>query len=381
MTLVDAAPTPVLTRVHAIDGLRAVAALAVFVFHLTWRSPVLHDAARPVTGHLDLGVEIFFMISGFLIFGPFAKALARNEAFPSMLAYAARRAIRIWPAYLVVLTTITVLAIADFDGTRGFLKHATLTYLYFDDKGGKGLALAWTLVVELSFYAFVPVAAYVIARTGRRLVGACVALVAVGAFMQRVVAYDLETEMWIRILPPRLLMLGMGMLLAAIYHQGERTGTLGRSLRRAAGRPMALLLIALAAFALLMVLVPAGTDVGDSGSGRFTKELLQTLMATCVVLPIMLPAGDGGRWDRLLGHRVTTYLGTISYGLYLWHIPVLHLFRTQVTNENALIAAAGWTAGLALSLALAAASWHLVEKPLMGAVARRLRPARSKVSA
>lgn len=368
--------TQAATRVDAIDGLRAVAALAVFAFHLTWRSPVLYDFAGPVVGHLDLGVEIFFMLSGFLIFGPYAKALARADSLPSTLTYMARRASRIWPAYLIVLTAITVVGTAHLHGVGGFLKHASLTYLYFDDKGGRGLTLAWTLVVEVSFYVFVPLVAFVLARLGRAMVGTTVVLIAVGAVMQRHAAYH-ETAPWVRILPPRLLMLGVGMLAAAVYHQGDGTGRLGRGLRRGAARPAALLAIAAVCYGALVVFLPASDSIGSLHAERFAKELAQTLMAGCLVIPVLLASDGSGWWGRFLSHHALVYLGTVSYGLYLWHIPMLELWGDQISSDDPRIAVAGWILSLACSLGLASVSWHLIERPVMDGVARRLhaRPA------
>ncbi|MDP1820835.1 MAG: acyltransferase [Acidimicrobiales bacterium] len=366
--------TAAATRLDAVDGLRGAAALAVVVYHLTWRSTVLRDAVRPVAGHLDVGVEVFFVLSGFLIFGPFAKALLHGEERPAPLGYVARRAARIWPAYLVVLVSITVAGFAELDGIRGFLKHATLTYNYFDDRGGVGLTPAWTLVVEVSFYAFVPLVALAIAWTGRRVVGAAVICIAIGVVMQYHLAYDLDTAAWVRVLPPRMT-LGVGMLLAAVHHQRDRTRPLTRALRRAAARPAAVLTVAVATYAALVAFVPA-TDpaLGLDPGTRVVKELAQAMIAGCIALTVLFPSDAGQPWTRLLRHRTTAYLGAISYGVYLWHVPVMRLLRTPLVSENVLLAAAGWTAALAGTLGLAALSWHLVERPITDAVARRLRP-------
>ena len=363
-------------RVGSLDGLRAVATLLVFLYHLTWRTPVVREHLAPVLGHGDTGVEVFFVLSGFLIFGPFAAAVVQRRALPALPAYVARRVARIWPAYLVALGTITVLGIAHFHGL-GFLKHATLTYQYYDDKGGEGLSVAWTLVVEASFYAAVPLLAWAIARTGRRLLAWSVALVAVGVWAQHLAAYSQDTYLWVRILPPAFLTLGLGMLLASVRALGDEGGAAGRGLRALAARPAIPLLVAAGAFVTLVASVHAGPDLWHRPDERYLKELLQAVIAGALVLPVVLAPEVPGRWVQALSRPVVSYLGTISYGFYLWHAPVLGWVRPLLRNDQLPVAMFG--AGLALlaTLALAAASWELIERPIIDVVARRLRQRRS----
>src|SRR5205085_8142732 len=98
----------------------------------------------------------FFVLSGFLIYRPFVSANLAGRESPGLWNYALRRFLRIFPAYVLVLFLLDALGDIDVHGTSGLLKHATLTNTYFRDIGGLGIAQSWTLVVELSFYAFVP---------------------------------------------------------------------------------------------------------------------------------------------------------------------------------------------------------------------------------
>jgi peptidoglycan/LPS O-acetylase OafA/YrhL len=346
----------------------------VFVFHLTWRSPILTDAVKPVTGHLDLGVEVFFILSGFLVFGPYAKALAARQDTPRLGGYVAKRGARILPGYWLVLAVVTLLGPAHLLGVTGVLKHASLSYLYFENRGGEGLAVAWTLVVEISFYVFVPIAAVVIALLpGRhRTIWASLACIAFGAWALHYVAYDFDTSRWIRILPPGLFTLGAGMLLTSVARDPEPRARVASVLGRMARHPGALLATAGLAFVALVVLVPAGTDIGRRSGDRFAQAIVQGLIAFLLCLPVLLPSATDHWWRRFLGLRPIAYVGVISYGLYLWHIPVLRFFRPWVASEELPLALLGWTGALAVSLALASASWHLVEKPVLDAVVARV---------
>jgi peptidoglycan/LPS O-acetylase OafA/YrhL len=353
------------------------------VFHLTWRSPILRDSVRPVTGHLDLGVEVFFILSGFLVFGPYAKALAARSRRPALGAYAAKRAARILPGYWVVLAVVTVFGSAHLLGVLGLLKHASLSYTYFDDRGGEGLAVAWTLVVEVSFYVFVPIAALVIGwLPGRhRTVWASLACIAFGAWAQHYVAYHpLDTSLAIRILPPGLFTLGTGMLLTSVARDVAPATRLANLFGRWTRHPNLLLGVGLGAFVALVALVPAETDIWKRSGDRFTQALLQGVVAFCVALPVLLPSRPDHWWNRFLAHRVIAYLGVISYGLYLWHIPVLSFFRSWVRSEDLPVAVLGWTSALVVSIGLAAASWHLVEKPVLDAVVARVSGRRRQAS-
>jgi peptidoglycan/LPS O-acetylase OafA/YrhL len=361
-------------RLESVDGLRAVAALAVFAFHLTWRSPVLrHGHGAMITGHLDTGVEVFFVISGFLIFTPFAESLVRGVRLPRTGPYAARRITRVWPAFLVVLWVVLLFGIGQVDGWPGLMKNGSLTYLYFHDRGGRPMPVAWTLVVEVSFYAAVPLLARLLLPARRRLIELMVALALVGAWFQHLTAYDYDTLPAVRVLPPALLSLALGMLLAVVRVHGEEVSGIGRFIRGLAERPVLPLLVAATAFLVLVVGIRAGTDINARAGDRFAKELLQAVIAGGIALPIVLTVGPPGAWRRFLAHPVMAYLGTVSYGIYLWHLAVLHLTRSLLVSPHPVVAVLGWATALGGSVGLASLSWHLIERPAIEAVRRRLR--------
>src|SRR6202022_2870038 len=134
----------------------------VFGFHGALGSGWLVRHGGRYFVHFNIGVEIFFVLSGFLIYRPFVSSHLVGTRLDGLRHYAARRLLRIYPAYLVALIFLKLLGDIDLRGFSALAKHSTLTYLYSRDIGGLGIAQSWTLVVEVSFYAFVPLWALVV---------------------------------------------------------------------------------------------------------------------------------------------------------------------------------------------------------------------------
>src|SRR5689334_6379871 len=124
----------------AFDGLRAIAALAVAMTHAAFASGfnIRNNGLGPFLARLDIGVAIFFVISGFLLYRPFVLARLRTVPSPEPVAYFQRRFLRIFPGFWFVLTV--VLLVPAFHGQDwrtpsfgGLIAHYTLTHIYFHD--------------------------------------------------------------------------------------------------------------------------------------------------------------------------------------------------------------------------------------------------------
>lgn len=103
-------------RFPLFDSLRAIAALTVLIFHLPWFFQLsAENPLRPYLGGLNVGIPVFFLISGFLLYRPFARARYAGDKAPVTLPYAERRALRIIPAYWVALI-LTVLLLGKSGG-------------------------------------------------------------------------------------------------------------------------------------------------------------------------------------------------------------------------------------------------------------------------
>src|SRR3954454_10255381 len=160
-------------RVHS---MRALAAMSVLLYHALFKAYLAHQprsALAPFASHLDVGVSVFFLISAFLLYRPMVAARLHGEPMPDAEAYGRRRLARIVPGYWVALL-VTGLAGASYLGYSGiFSGKGTLAYfgflqIYNPDTSGGGINVAWTLCVELTFYAFLPLWAAGLRRVSPR---------------------------------------------------------------------------------------------------------------------------------------------------------------------------------------------------------------------
>src|SRR3954453_446323 len=165
-------------RFPLMDSLRAIAALAVLATHAAVFAGLETSSGTTLgqySARLDAGVAVFFVISGCLLYRPFARARLTGVAAPATGPYAWRRFLRIVPAYWVALTLITLLfgTSGEVFGWPGSAYFFGVGQAYSADTFGGGLTQAWSLTVEVAFYAFLPLWAFGMRRVlGRRGFGA-----------------------------------------------------------------------------------------------------------------------------------------------------------------------------------------------------------------
>ena len=354
-----------------LDGVRALAALAVLAFHAVgyWgRAAGGEAAAQPWVGRLDVGVTIFFLLSGYLLYRPFLRGGVR------LGEYAWRRFFRIVPAYWVALT-VAALVLPLREVWDGVITFYGFLQTYRAESAGQGLGQAWTLCVEVAFYVFLPAWAWLTVRT--RSIWPLVTLFAV-SFAYKLVILASASEL-VRPLDPALIALpafldhfALGMGLALLESHGAKP------------RGSWWWWIGAAAVFLLgsWGLGGARLDVYTHGEW-FARHYLYGAVALCVLAPAV--AGRGGP-ARVLGSWPLAKLGEISYGLYLYHLLVLMLLARWGFGawESWLHPYVLWFVGaFAGSVVLATLSWVLVERPLMalrppaGRDARRARARRA----
>lgn len=361
-------------RFELFDSLRAIAALAVFGFHLSFQlSLFAHDEITPYLAHLNIGVTIFFLVSGFLLYRPFAKARLLGERPPEIVPYGARRLLRIVPAYWVALTLIALwLGLSDVFTPRGIATYYGFGQIYSADTTKGGIQQAWSICVEVTFYAMLPLWAALARRVPHRGMRGFVrseaallaGLFAIGVAWKAATA-DLAPAFGRQFHPASVVLpafadqfaLGMGLAVASVAFVHGGVG------RRAVGlverRPW---LPWLAAAATYVLLVHSWGPLGAGGWQEYlARHELQGLFALLLLLPAVF---DGGRrsWvRRVLAWRGLLWLGIVSYGFYLWHWAVMIKLREAGAADS--LGDVGFTvAAFAGTTALAAASWYGLER-------------------
>src|SRR4051794_21878306 len=159
-------------RFEQVHALRGVAAMSVLLYHALFKAYLnAHpgSALTPYAAHLDVGVSIFFLISGFVLYRPMVAARLAGEPPLDAESYGRRRIRRILPAYWVALA-LAGLAGASYVGypaifsAQGIPAYFGFLQIYSPDTAGGGINVAWTLCVEVSFYAFLPLWALALRR-------------------------------------------------------------------------------------------------------------------------------------------------------------------------------------------------------------------------
>ncbi len=359
-----------------IDGLRALAALAVVLCHTAISSSLSGSLAGSYLVQLRAGVEVFFVISGFVLYRPFAEAHLAGGRGPGLGGYFRRRLLRILPAYWVVLTVaILWLHVVLVSGPANTVENYSLVQTYFPIYF-TGLGPAWTLVVEITFYAVLPLYASVLWWLGSRgrayaeFVGVVVLGLAGVGFALWSAFGDPPT--FVNVLPANLAPFAVGIGLAVAHAWTRRQAHPPQWSRWLGARPWAFWAVAVVAWSSIvwMLHYPSELSFGRlPGHTAFEYSLILVVVGFCVVVPMVFGPQDRGRLRQGLQLRPIVFIGTISYAIYLWHVPVLYettkvaqrLHLTPAVPHFNFFVITGIT--LVITIAVAVVSWYLIERP------------------
>ena len=314
--------------------MRAIAALSVLLVHVAGAS----GAADPslsgrLLAHLNVGVTIFFVISGFLLYRPFIAERGGGAAPPRVASFAKRRVLRIYPAYWLALTALTIVpgVTGVYDGQ--WLSQYALVHTLPIGNGRLrssfvcDLSQTWSLAVEATFYAILPLFALLVARLlrGHSLTAwmrAQLVLLAALSVVSVVLYFSPRVPTaasWVGgTVIGWVYWFALGMGLAVISVRFERAERQPVALRLIASRPLIPWIGAFAAYLSLSLWLAANPFLFGKDQ-QVVTHLTFGLIALLLMLPAVFGSGEGGLPRRFLAHPVVAWLGLISYGIFLWH--------------------------------------------------------------
>lgn len=340
-------------EIPAMDGLRAIAISLVFFYHvrgagdkftLTWFGGI--DATF-ITAFGQMGVLLFFVLSGFLLFTPYARAIVYDKPrLPSLLEFYRRRAMRILPAYW---TSVILIAFLVNDGGWLWLKrlwhvisHLTFLYTFSPDTLHSLNGVFWSLGIEVQFYILMPFLAWAMLHLGRRIgagravagvIGLILALSLVWRWWfavvldQQIINQPGDYRFWLDQLPSLLIIFALGMGCSYIWvatnkRDADRaaSGTLRQGFQRAI----------LASFVGLLGLaaIVYSTAFGNGAASFYVMagkrdmlnrvgwDILVGFGWAAIVIAVLLGFG----WlRRILSLWPLRALALVSYSFYIWH--------------------------------------------------------------
>ncbi|WP_323119782.1 acyltransferase family protein [Burkholderia alba] len=327
-------------RIVQLDGLRALAVLAVFFQHAL-KAP------------LWMGVDLFFVLSGLLITGILLERKARGQSYFGH--FYARRARRILPPYVLLLAVSSLLfGAAWLHHWPWYAFFSTNIGLSLGGIGHDSLNVLWSLAVEEQFYIFWP---FVVLWCSERTLAWIAAALIVAAPLLRALATPWFDSFWpiYYLTPFRMDLLAAGALLAVALRRDRR------ALEPFHGIAVAGACIALAILAWLHLSYPRfrAANTPLSNAALYSVSLL-----LCTSLVVIALRGRG-MVQRVLTHPALVYIGTVSYTIYLIHLSVLYALWPLHLNRYLSAALA-----FAITLACASATWYGFERRLTRGAAR-----------
>ena len=333
-----------------IDGLRAIAVAAVILFH----------AGFALFSGGFIGVDVFFVISGFLITSIIVEEL-KTERF-SVIRFYERRARRILPALFTVMAVCVPFAyrLLSPDDLKDFAQSLAAICLfasnilfwgesgYFDTQAElKPLLHTWSLAVEEQFYVIFPLLLLVAWRLGKTFVLALIGAIVVVSFLTSVEEVRSFPSAAFYLLPSRAWQLLVGALASFVADRWPSTALRQPSVRTA-GEFVSWFGMAMIVFSLFLF------------SERTPFPGLNAVLPTFGTALVLLGASDRTSVGRMLAWKPLVGLGLISYSAYLWHQPLFaftkHALLADLPTDLAIVLCA-------VTIVLACLSWRYIEQP------------------
>jgi peptidoglycan/LPS O-acetylase OafA/YrhL len=328
------------------------------------------------TDRLEIGVAVFFLISGFLLYRPFAVSHLSNHPAPNLRRFWSRRLLRIVPAYWLALTVITYLLNADSRGGNGWsfvLIHYGFAQIYFPSQILRGLVQAWSLCTEMSFYFFLPAYAAILVfrrrsqanQLARELIGLAVLVAISFGFRQwsSHLTWSDEMSHW---LPAYFDLFALGMVLAVCSAWFTERESEPMWLSHPLMPWLSWTCAAVTFWGVSHLGIRTELFNANSPGLNMIKQTLYGLFSFFLLLPAVFGPDDRGPIRRLLRFWPIASIGVISYGIYLWHLAWITEFlkwsdhQSEVTLFLSTVLVA-----LTLSIFSASLSYFGMERPLL----------------
>ncbi|MBY0496937.1 MAG: acyltransferase [Cyanobacteria bacterium] len=364
--------------VPALDGLRGIAIVLVMLHHSTYYRPTsgIDAVIGDVLFFFWIGVDLFFVLSGFLITGILLDTRDGDRYFTNFYA---RRTLRIFPLYYLVLF-VALVVLPEFPAVNAVLNGqdhqvalpaqwpywSYLTNFAIADRGWvHWVDVGWSLAIEEQFYLVWPLVIWLCPP--RRLAWLCTVIFVAEVFARsfarasEVPVLPLYVVTWFRL---------DGLMIGALLAVSLRSGIMP-SLNRLAP------FVVIAGIAgLIAVTIQGGhTWWWNRRMQQFGYSLIAVSAGAMLVSAISLP--DNSRWSRILRTKWLRAFGRYSYCLYLIHLPVMRAVREYVFNPEDYTAMAPWIGQVSFyiaaatpAFALAWLSWRLFEAPILRLKAR-----------
>jgi peptidoglycan/LPS O-acetylase OafA/YrhL len=356
-------------RILELDGVRGLAIIAVMVFHLAQYHPAQPDLLSAAIDLGWIGVDLFFVLSGFLITG---VLLAEKRSPRYLRNFYLRRALRILPLYYAAVFCFFHLELPlahHFHALRSVNNDGELLYWLqlsnwrsaFGELASSPVGPFWSLAIEEQFYIVWP---FVVLWTGERgLTGVCLGLAAISAALRLVPQFQWiaasNTEFLYRLTPFRLEPLCYGALLASLSMRAQLSGRLQGWLIGAC--------ISGALIFLLAVLL------GGSAT-KYTNPLVATYGFTGIdwvcggLVGLAIVRRGRAGFAAFLRNSTLRRFGQLSYAMYVLHIQVailVTLATAKLMNEGLMASFVNISVGIACTYVLALCSWRWIEAPLL----------------
>lgn len=399
-----AAATRAPKRIARLDGIRGFCAMAVVVTHVAFSTIVLSSAAGPppegfwsiLAAGQTSAIGPFFLLSGLLLYRPFARAtLQPGRRQPALGRFFVRRIARLIPAfYLLVIVSLALLNYASVNGVWDVLRPFALMHVY-DQTFYAGLDVAWTVPAEMQFYLALPIVGWIMhklaqgtddpVRKARRMMIPLVLMV-IAQYVWVYYIYGVlapwSPEFFFPFSVSGLFALGMAIAVWQVVTEVAPDRE-PRILKAAAKHPNLFWLGALGTYVVSCIqpFAVAGTADWLTWEAGLVRTTMLILFTVFVTLPLVMPEMRSRLVESVLSNRPMVFLGKISYGIYLWHFFVMYLvFQSgDIFGERVMVGMLLGKFGfwellvptVLGTIAIAALSHYLWEKPIINFVERR----------